>query len=155
MSKKGQFDKATDWYDVWMQQSRTYFESADEHVKELFAQNVFAKPEENLKDINKWLESLKSRWERTQGMGGEDNFHPYWKMVSKMYQDAADLMLKEWIKRSHGTHPVNGIHDLYELWLSSCHQVYQQTLHTKMYQDMYGDLMSAAAKFWQTTTSMK
>lgn len=153
MNKHTHFDKPNDWYEMWMQQSKNFFESADEHLKSLFSQDAFADPEAHLKQVHAWLESLKARWQQTQQAEANEQFKPYWQMVTKMYQDSADLMLKEWLQRTRSSQPITNMHDLYELWLNSCHQVYQQTQQSQRYQEMYGDMMNAALQFWQQATN--
>src|SRR5690348_7930452 len=96
---------AYDWYDIWMQQSRHFFESASEHLKTLFTAEVIANPEAHLKQIQAWLESLTSRWQQTQKSHHDEQFQPYWQMIAKMYQESTDLMLNAWLQKNKSAEP--------------------------------------------------
>lgn len=150
MSKESKQDFNTDWYKIWMQQSKEFFDITEKNLKGLFDKNDFVDPEKHREKIDEWLNALKRHWEFPL-MQEQNSFQAYWLTIGKMYNEASELLLKEWIKRAHGDYPVKNFRDLYELWLNCCHEVYQRTLQSKAYQEVYGDFMNAALKFWQAT----
>lgn len=137
-----------DWYALWMQQSHDFFDSAQENLQHLFKSERTIKPEEHLEEINAWLDNLKKQWGSMQLAEQQKMYANYWKMLTTMCIEGTDLMLKEWIKRSHSDNPIMSIRELYEVWLNCCQEIYKQTMHTKAYQDTYGDLMNAAFHYW-------
>lgn len=152
MNKEGQ-DKSdfyTNWYELWMKQSQDFFSSAEKNLKGMFEDQSFKNPEAHLKQINEWLETLKTQWEFSQLTDDQKAQQMYWKMMAKMCSDAADRMVSEWIKRSKTDNPIQSIRELYELWLACCQEVYQKALQTKNFQEAYADFMNAAFKFWQS-----
>lgn len=150
-TKHSGFDANTNWYEMWMKQSKDFYSSADSNLKDMFSKGAFEKPEDHLKQINKWIETLKSQWEFSQLTSEQKMYQTYVKMMGKMCSDASDMMVEQWIKRSHEENPVKSIRELYELWLNCCHEVYQKSLQSKAYQDVYGELMNGAFKFWKET----
>ena len=151
-------DKNTDfinWYDLWMKQSKYFYESADKHLKDMFAKGALGNPEDHLKQVNEWLETLKKQWQFANLSEEQKAFANYWQTMSKMCSDGADLMMQQWIKRFQDKDPIKNTHELYELWLSCCHEVYQKSLQTKSYQDTYGEFMNTAMKFWKSYTPNK
>jgi hypothetical protein len=140
----------TDWYELWMKQTKDFFETADKNLKDMFTKGSPADPSNHLKQIDEWLEALKAQWEKTPLTTDQKAYQDYWKMMSKMSSDAGDLMLAQWIKRTQDQNPVTSVRELYDLWLNSCHQVYQKSLQSKAYQDVYGEFMNAALKFWKS-----
>ena len=149
MQNTNQFDFNTNWYDLWMKQSKQFFETANDNLQDMFTKNKFVKPEDNLQQINVWLDKLKSQWENNQLTDEQKPFEAYWKMMSKMCSDATELMLNQWIKRSQEDNPIKTIRELYELWLSSCHEVYQKSLQSKAFQDAYNEFTQSAFKYWK------
>jgi len=143
MTTKDKENLHTNWHEIWMQQNAAFLESAKKYMNE----NTFSNPEANLKQINAWLENLKMQWETTKFAAEQQ---AYWSKMTEMYQDASKIMLEQWIKRSNGNNPIKNIQELYELWLGTCHEVYQQALKTKSFQEAYGDLMQSSLKFWQS-----
>lgn len=141
----------TNWYELWMQQSKDFFELSEKYLKEIQDQKGFINPEENLKQINKWLETLKEQWQFTELTEEQRVYQMYFSMMAKMYNDATELLLEEWIKRSRADNPIKNFRELYELWLHCCHEIYQKTINSKAYQDAYGKFMNAAISFWQST----
>jgi hypothetical protein len=142
MSKENKFGFDTNWYEMWMKQSKDFFSTAQE--------NWFKNPQDHLKQIEQWMDTLKNQWEYSQLTKEQKAYQEYWIMMTKMCNEASDLMLKEWIKRSHDNNPIKSIRELYELWLECCHEVYQKSLQSKTYQDAYAEFMNAAAKFWKS-----
>lgn len=151
MSKKqAHFDFNTNWYDLWMKQSKDFFTSADDNLKDMFSKGTYANPQDHLEQINEWLEKLKHQWEFTQLTEEQKVYQTYWKTMSKMCSDASDMMVEQWIKRSQEKNPIKTVHELYELWLNCCHEIYQKSVKSKAYQDAYGEFMNAAFKFWKS-----
>ncbi|RDI40080.1 poly(R)-hydroxyalkanoic acid synthase subunit PhaE [Aquicella lusitana] len=153
MDKESQFDTHSNWYELWMQQSRQFFEITEKNLKDLFTENTLANPEEHLKQIYQWLEMLKKQWEFSQLSEEQKAYHLYWMMISRMYNEALDMTVNRWINRSRENNPVKNVRELYDLWLTCCHEVYQQSLMTKTYQEAYGEFMNATFKFWQSALS--
>ncbi|OGT59482.1 MAG: hypothetical protein A3F14_02960 [Gammaproteobacteria bacterium RIFCSPHIGHO2_12_FULL_43_28] len=147
--EQGQFDFNTNWYELWMNQSNQFFETANDKLKDLFGKNKFVNPEDHLQQINEWMEKLKSQWEGNRLTPDQRAFESYWKTMSKMCSDATELMLNQWIKRSREDNPIKTVRELYELWLSSCNEVYQRSLQSKAFQDAYGEFMQSAFKYWK------
>lgn len=141
------------WYEIWMNQSKAFFETADQNLKGIFSDTTFSNPEEHLKQIHQWLENLKQQWEFSQLPDEQKAYHLFWQMLTNMFNEASDLMLKQWIKRTEENNPIKNIRELYELWLDCCHEIYQRSLRTKAYQDTYGEFMNSAFKFWQSALS--
>lgn len=151
MDKGKKFDFNTNWYELWMKQSKEFFDSANKNLNELFGANTFANPEDHLKQIQQWLDTLKSQWQFIQLNEQQKAYENYWKSMAKMCTDASDLLLGQWIKRSQEQKPIKDVHELYELWLNCCHQVYEKSMQSKSYQETYSEFMQAALKFWKST----
>lgn len=139
----------TDWYELWMKQNREFFTSAEKNLRDVFSKSGFSNPEEHMNQINLWLETLKNQWQFTQLKTDQKIYEDYWKMMGKLYSDASDMMLAQWIKRTQDKNPVKTIQELYELWLNCCKDVYTKSQQTKAYQEAYGEFMQAALKFWK------
>lgn len=140
----------TDWYNVWLKQSRTFYESANQHLQGMFDKNTEVNPEEHTKKIQVWLESLKKQSDFSQLTDNQKIFIDYWQGVAKTYNEACDMLLQEWIKRSKENDPVKNIKELYEMWLNCCQAIYQQSLQNQSYQNAYGEFMNAAMTFWKS-----
>lgn len=149
MDKGKKSDAHTDWYQMWSKQSKEFFETAEKNLQNLFAKGAVVKPEENLKQINQWVETMKTQWEFSQLTDEQKAYAAYWKMMAKMCNDASDLMVSEWIKRSRQENPINSIRELYELWLHCCQEIHEKAIHSKAYHEAYGDFMNNAFKFWK------
>lgn len=149
MSKENKMHFDADWYELWTKQSREFYESAESNLKEIFGEAALGNPENHLKQIQKWLDSLKDQWQFNQLTNDQKIYQDYWKMMAKMCNEASDMMMKEWVKRSREDHPIKTIRELYELWLNCCHEVYKKSLTSNAFQETYGELMNASLKFWQ------
>ncbi len=141
----------TEWYDLWMKQSKEFFDSANKNLQDMFEPGAFAKPEDHLKQINQWLETLKNQWKFTQFSEQQKAYENYWKMMSKMCNDASDMMLDKWMERSREDKPIKNIRELYELWLNCCQEIYKKSMVSKDFQEAYGEFMNAALHFWKST----
>lgn len=137
------------WYKLWMKQSQEFFDSANKHLRDMFIKEKLANPADHIEMINAWLDSMKQHWSAYQKQKESEH---YWELMQKIYSDAADLMLSQWMKRTREEHPIKNIHELYDLWLDCCHQMYQKKIKTKSYQEAYADFMDKALKFWESTT---
>jgi hypothetical protein len=149
MDKETKFDY-TNWYSLWMEQSKEFFSSAEKNLQGLFSKPSFANPEDHMEQIQNWMSMLKHQWEFPHLTEAQKAYEAYWKMMAKMCNEASDMLLQQWIKRFHQDNPVKNIQELYELWLSCCHEVYQRSMHSKSFQDAYGEFMNAALKFWKS-----
>lgn len=152
---KEKTDFTTDWYSLWMQQSKDFFESANENLKTFFDQGKPFNPEENMKIVQEWMDKVKEQWQVIPLNEQQRAYEPYWMWMTKMCNDAMDRMVQEWINRSRENNPVDNIRDLYEMWLKSCRDVFDHAMRSKNYQQAYGDMMNAALKFWQTSVPKK
>ncbi|MBX3708500.1 MAG: hypothetical protein KIT56_02370 [Gammaproteobacteria bacterium] len=149
-SKGKKMDFDSNWYDIWMTQSREFFESANKNLKDIFAMGAAANPEEHMKQINLWLETLKNQWKFTQFNEQQKAYEDYWKIMEKMYVDASHMMVQQWMQRTKEKSPIGNIRELYELWLYCCNEVYTKSMHSKSYQEAYGEFLNAAIHFWKS-----
>lgn len=151
MATDNSFDFYVNWYDIWTKQSKEFFETANDHLQDLFAKNAVLNPEDHLSQINAWLDHLKSQWGLASFNIEQESYQLYLTMMNKIFSEAAELMIKKWIKRTEDNVPIKNIVELYELWLACCHEAYQKSIYTKTHQEMYGDMMNSAIKFWKET----
>ena len=151
--EKKKFDFDTNWYELWMKQSKEFYDSAEKNLKDIFSPGISTNPEDHMKLINQWLNLLKSQWQMEQFSEQQKALETYWKMMLKMNIDASDMMVQQWRQRSKDNNPINNIHELYNLWLNCCHEVYKNAMHSKPYQDTDGEFMNAAIHFWKSALS--
>jgi hypothetical protein len=144
-----QFD-FSNWYDLWMEQSKIFFDSTDKNLKNLFNQQTAVNPEEHLEQINAWAETIKNHWQSLKLTAELQAYENYFKSVSTMCIDASNMMVQKWIERYKENRPIKNNRELYELWLESCHEVYQAAMHEKTFQIMYGDFMNSTIHYWKT-----
>lgn len=148
MTKEKESTQDINWYELWMKQSQTFFETTEKNLKDLFPHNGFAHPEEHLKEVYDWLDLLKNQWQKSQRNDQQKAFASYFKMTTQMCNDASDLMLEQWIKRSHDKNPIKNMRELYELWLDCCQQIYKKAMMSTEFQQAYGEYMNAMLRFW-------
>jgi hypothetical protein len=153
MSKDNQFEAYTYWYDLWMKQSKEFFISANDYLKDLFDKEKNVDPREHLDQIQPWLDLLKKQWQFMPLNDQQKTFETYFQMMNKMCGEATDLMMHQWISRSKENRPIRNIHELYTLWLDSCQEIYAKAMHSKSYQEAYGHFIDAAIKFWKHAAS--
>lgn len=144
------FGSQNTWYDLWAKQSKEFFESAESNLQAIFGKDSFANPEAHLQQINDWLTAVKKQWQFSQLSEKQKDYQSYIDLMNKMYNDAAKMMMEQWIQRSHEENPVKNIRELYELWLNCCQEVYKKALSKKDYQEAYAEFMNSALKFWQS-----
>lgn len=147
---KDKFDFNTDWYDLWMKQSKGFFESAEQNLKGMFTTDAYNHPQDHMQQINEWMEKLKKQWQFTPLDEKQNAYINYWKVMTKMCTDASEMMVNQWMQRSKENNPVKNIRELYEMWLNCCNQVYGNAMHSKSYQETYGEFMNAAINFWKS-----
>ncbi len=150
MSKEKKFEFNTHWYELWMKQSKEFFDTADKNLKDMFPPDGPSHPEEHLEQINQWLKELKKQWHAAPLSEKQSAFEDYWKMMTKMCDEASDRMLEQWIKRSRENNPIKNIHGLYELWLDCCHEMYKNAMASKDFQQVYGEYMNTVLQFWKS-----
>lgn len=138
------------WYDLWMKQSKDFFESANKNLSGMFDKTPKPNPEDHMEQINNWLDALKSQWQYASLNEQQKAYENYWKMMFKMCSDASDMMVQQWIQRSKSDNPVNNVRELYEMWLNCCNEVYNKGMHSKSFQDAYGEMMNATIHFWKS-----
>lgn len=139
------------WFDLWQQQSKLFFSSVQQQMGDLFAHGT-PDPQAHAPQIQAWIDALKNLWKANEMHQYQKEQKKFWKMIEKMCIDATDQLLKEWQQRALSQQPINNVRDLYELWLSCCHQQYQETLRKKAYQAAYGDYMQQMLKAWNQFT---
>jgi hypothetical protein len=144
------FHYYTQWYELWMRQTKAFFSSAEENLKNLLANHAAVDPEDHVQQINQWIESLKKQWKFDPLNEQQRAYEQYWNMMAKLCSDASDLLLQQWIKQFKKKEPIRNVRELYELWLNCCHEVYNKAMHSRQYQEAYGDLLNAAIHFWKT-----
>jgi hypothetical protein len=133
------------WYELWMNQNKEFFNTTQKNLQGLFGADKVINPEEHLNQINQWLEQLKKQY---QMVNVQQKYQTYWQLMSEIYIQACDLMLKEWMNRTKENNPIKDTHDLYELWLNCCHEEYKKAMHTDEFQKVFVDSMNATFKFW-------
>lgn len=138
------------WYDIWMKQSKDFYETAEKNFKDLFSKNTQVNPDEHIKLIHHWLDALKNQWANTHLNEQQKAYETYWKMMNKMCFDASDMLVQQWVKRVKENNPIKNTHDLYELWLNCCNDIYKKAINSHSYQDAYGDMLNAAIHFWKS-----
>ena len=140
------------WYKLWMKQSQEFFDSANKHLRELFARGEPVNPADHVEKINAWLETLKLNWSAASITNEHKDQAYCWNVMQTIYSNAADGMTAQWIQRTQENNPIKNTHELYELWLKSCQEMYQKMLSTKTYHETYSEFMNKALKFWESTT---
>jgi hypothetical protein len=150
MGKEKKFEFNPDWYEVWMKQSKEFFETANSNLKDMFEKEGFTNPENYSKLINEWLDLFKKQWQRAALNEQQKAFESYFKMTNKMCNEAVDRMREEWIKRSHDNNPIKNMQELYELWLDCCQDIYKKTMLSKDFQQAYSDYMNALLHFFKS-----
>ncbi len=147
------FATNTEWYELWMKQSKTFFDITEKNLKNLFEKGGNLHPEDHMKEINVWLENLKKSWQWQPIEEQQKAYENYSKMMSKMWIDASDMLMQQWMLRTKEKQPIHSMRELYELWLNCCHEVYTKAMHSKSYQEAYGEFMNAAVHFWKSALS--
>lgn len=137
------------WFQMWMDQSKEFYISAEKNLHHIFTKEATSNPEAHMEQIKAWMESLKSQWNTLNTKEEYDPNEKYWKAMTTLSAEAAELMLKEWIRLTKEDKPITNVRELYELWLSCCQQVYAKSIKTPNFQDMYGEFMKAGLKFWK------
>jgi len=133
-------------YELWMEQSRDFITTADQNLRGIFTNSKTANPENHIAQIQAWMEVMKQQWEFAQAAHEQQE---YWQMMTTICNDAADLMLQEWVRLSREGKPVLSIQELYQIWLNCCNEVYQKSLQTPSFHNAYGEFMKTAFRFWK------
>ncbi|EKD71979.1 MAG: hypothetical protein ACD_46C00041G0003 [uncultured bacterium] len=141
------------FYEIWMNLSKQFYQSANENLQHIFSQEKKFEPENHIEMIQQWLNSIRDQWLNHSFGNNENQYQKHWQFMIKIYNESADLFLRQWIKQTQDQKPITNIQDLYELWLSSCNEIYRKSLHTAAYQEIYGEMMNAALKFWNIAPS--
>lgn len=149
------FDNQFDWYGLWTKQSKNYFDAVEKNFNKLFVKEKSSTIEEQLQMMQQCLEMFKQQWEQIHSSQNDQAHQVYFKMLQKMYNDACELMFEQWSNRLKQNDPVQNIKELYELWLHCCQATYQNTLHSKSFQDANEDWMKAGMRFWEMAIPTK
>lgn len=147
MPKKNKSPAAIDWYTFWTKQCKSFLLVAEKDLHKFFTSTDCLDPEKHLDQIYAWLETLKKQLDLAQSKEENEDFQFYWEIMAPLYQQASDLLIKEWIKRGRVKNPLRYVHELYGLWLDCCTITYQKSLQSKTYQETYSELMNAALNF--------
>lgn len=148
MNKDKDKKSMPDWYELWIQQSKVFFDSTQDQLQDLFKKGAMQQPEKYLEQMNEWLQTVKSKWKQMQDTQEEKQFQTYWNMMYKMYNESAALLGKKWLERSKEGNPITNMQALYELWLECC----QETYRNHYFQEAVSEMMNAAKKFWQVNS---
>jgi hypothetical protein len=149
MERKPSMDASQAWYELWMQQSTQFFESAQTHLQSLFSQTETLDPEKCQQQIQQWLTIMKQQWAMAASTV-QPQYQPYTNMMISVCTSAADLLMNEWKRRAKSENPVTDIRELYELWLDCCQTEYKKALHTASVHEAYSDMLNSALKIWKT-----
>lgn len=148
MDEKTKFD--TDWYDLWMQQSKQFFAATEQHLHDMFDKYQQFDPKQNTHQVQAWLDMLKQNWQAGVMGGQQKAFEMYYNMMMKMYNESANMMLEQWKQRYEEQNPIKNASELYELWLNCCNEVYKNNLNNNVYQQNFADMINTMAKFWKS-----
>ncbi len=144
MNKENHSD-SNQWYTLWLQQTQAFFQANDENLKKIFKD---MHPEKHQQQLEAWLETLKQHWQMMSLGEQQKNFQAQWQAMLQMWNEAADLMMKEWLKRGVNQ-PIHNAHELYELWLKCCSDVFKQHSTTQRMKDNYNEFVTVAMDFWR------
>lgn len=150
-TKKAKMDDNFDWYASWLKHNQQFLVITEQNLKELFDQNSFVNPENHRQQIDAWFNALKEYWQFIPHHVQEKIDENYWKIILKIYYEATSQLIELWIKRFQERQPIKNINELYELWLDCCQEVYSKTIKSKTYQNIYGEWMNTALKYWRRT----
>jgi hypothetical protein len=148
-------DQAKEWSNIWMQQSKLFNEIAKEQLQYFFDQGHYKQPDKHMDVIHEWLSILTKQWNFSPYNEQLKSYEQYTNLMNDMMLKTSQMLLDRWIAIAKTNQPINNVRDLYELWLSCCHDVYSETMHTKAYQDVYGELMNQTLQFWKTMMQNK
>lgn len=146
---------SNNWYNLWINQSKSFFEAAEKNLQEVFEKQNTFHAEEQIKFMQQCLEIIRKQWDFVRLSDEQKNYQHYWTLLARMYNEAAELMMKQWNSRLHEDKPIKNMHELYELWLQSCNEIYQKTIHSSDYQRSYQDWVTNSMKFWQRLMDMQ
>lgn len=149
MTKDNSKDFYHEWSELWTKQSKDFFKSAENNLKALFTSHSNLSTEEQFEKIQEWTEQLKQQWQAQCMTAEQKAFSGYWKSMADIFNEAGEKMLREWTERNKSSDPIKSAHELYELWLNCCHEIYQKTLKTNAYQDNYSELMNQTLRYWK------
>lgn len=151
MTKKNSTSETNnEWYELWMNQSKLFFDVTNTHLKNLFTQGGNFQPQDHMKEIQDWIETLKKQGQANAFSEQLKAFPKYAEMMTQMYIQAADLLFQRWMSDNKEGQPITSIKDLYALWVDCCHEVYSKEMHSKSFQEAYGEFMNAAIHFWKS-----
>lgn len=150
MKTEDKYNFFQDWQKLWISQSKEFFESAEKNLKDIFNAKTF-NPEEQMDQIQEWIESFKKQWEMSTLTTEEKAYRAYMKVMTEVYNNAANLLQKNWIKRIKNQKPITNVRELYELWLDCCQEVYEEALRSKAYQEAFTEFMNSAFKLWKSS----
>lgn len=80
----------------------------------------------------------------------EFNFNTQWQELwmkpmkayfETMSGQVFDMMMAQWMQRAREENPIKTSQELYDLWLNSCHDIYQKMLKSEPYQKAFNDWM--------------
>lgn len=140
----------TDWYDLWMQQSKQFFTATEQNLNDILSKQHNFDPNQNMKQVQAWLDLLKQNWQAGAMFGQQKAFESYYNMMMKMYNESASMMMEQWKQRYQEQNPIKDTRELYELWLDCCNEVYQKNMKSNVYQQNFAEVINAMVKFWKS-----
>lgn len=152
MDKGIKFDFGTEWAEMWMKQNQAFFETAERMLKDFFAGNGFKNPQDHMQQIQQWQDAFRNQWQMPNFGDHQRIYEQYWATMVKLYSESMERMMNVWMVRASNNNPISSVHELYQVWLKSCQEVFEKTITTTNYQDMYGEWMNNVLKYWKTMT---
>lgn len=140
----------TDWQQLWTDQSKIFMDTANKNFEDLFAKNAQLNPEQYQEQIQEWVANMNKQWADIYKNCGDTDQAKYWEAMAQTSKQASEMMLEQWMKRAQQDDPIKSVKELYELWLSSCHDIYMKNIQSNAYQQMYGDMLNDAMKYWKS-----
>lgn len=150
MEKENTFDFNTNWYELWMKQSKQFFEIAEKNFKDIFDTHDHSHTDDHFDKMQQWIDMLKQQWRFMQLHDQQKAYEAYWTLMGKMYSDAYEMLLQQCMQRKSEDNPVKNMREFYEIWLNCCHDVYERSMKSKMHQSAYGEFLNATLKYWKT-----
>ena len=140
-----------DWQKLWLDQSKIFMEITNKSLQDLFNQQSQFNPQQHLQQMQAWAELMNKQWLEVCSSCTNADQERYWEAVAQTSKQACDLMLQQWQQKLTNDQPIKSAKELYELWLSACHDIHMKNIQSNAYQMMYGDMLNNAMQFWKTT----
>ncbi|OGT42721.1 MAG: hypothetical protein A3F42_06260 [Gammaproteobacteria bacterium RIFCSPHIGHO2_12_FULL_37_34] len=143
------------WHELWIKQSKTFFETVEKNFTYFFEKEKSIGLEEQLQLMRQCLDVFKQQWEFMQLTEEQKAHQVYLRLLKKMYNDACELLFDQWSNRLKQENPIQNMKELFDLWTHCCQATYQNTLHSQSFQEAYNEWMNAAIRFWESAMPAK